>query len=216
MSFATILGMFDCMVLLVFDALKSILKSLSSVVTATNRIPKKLLANKTSEPPPYEDSKFHSTFPGNDYRLLRFNLHSNTPITPNDLTLDMPYEWPFDMIIFDLNLTDFDQNDTSRKARPNSSTTINSIMCDVTQKADSNWRIRTERSFERRGSGDGSAVEHYPGERKLSIWFCKLKIKIMVLYHDFSTLLSRRWWWDILLYLSVNDSRSSIKVLIQC
>ena len=115
----------------------------------------------------------------------------------NDLTLDMP-------------------NDISKKARAYSSTTINSIMCDVTQKADSNWRIRTERSFERRGSGDGSAVEHYPGERKLSIWFCKLKIKIMVLYHDFSTLLSRRWWWDILLYLSVNDSRSSIKVLIQC
>ena len=64
MSFATILGMFDCMVLLVFDALKSVLKSLSSVMT--NRIPNKLLVNKTSAPPPYEHSKFHSNFPGND------------------------------------------------------------------------------------------------------------------------------------------------------
>ena len=64
MSFATILGMFDCMVLLVFDALKSVLKSLSSVMT--NRIPDKLLVNKTSAPPPYEHSKFHSNFPGND------------------------------------------------------------------------------------------------------------------------------------------------------
>ena len=68
MSFATILGMFDCMVLLVFDALKSVLKSLSTIVSATNRIPNRILTNKTSAPPPYEDSKFHSTFPG--YVLL--------------------------------------------------------------------------------------------------------------------------------------------------
>ena len=73
MSFATILGMFDCMVLLVFDALKSFLKSLSTIVSGTNRIPNKILTNKTSAPPPYEDSKFHSTYPG--YVLSSFVNH---------------------------------------------------------------------------------------------------------------------------------------------
>ena len=74
MSFATILGMFDCMVLLVFDALKSVLKSLSSMMTTTNQIPNKLLANKTSAPPPYEDSKFHCSYPGDDLSVLQQNF----------------------------------------------------------------------------------------------------------------------------------------------
>ena len=52
-----------------------------------------------------------------------------------------------------------------------SSTTINSLMCDLTQKTDSNWRIRTERYIDQTDSAN-RPVQLYPderSERKLSI-----------------------------------------------